>query len=84
MYDCTHDLITMISSGIPPKFLHPVGRISLCLGTSLLENISLERRLGYNEYRRKKTVSSLKRSSPFLPLEFLAVLGKEAFVWGMP
>lgn len=58
MYDCTHDLITMISSAYkrvaPLKFPHPVERISLCLGTSLLENISLERRLQYNEYRRKK------------------------------
>lgn len=53
MYDYIYDLINTISSvcNSTPQFPHPVGCIYLCLGTCLLEYISLGRRQEYDEYR---------------------------------
>lgn len=59
----------------------------MCLGTCLLEYISLGSRQEYDEYRsssREKNWELCKELFPHLcPLEFLALWGKEAFVWGM-
>lgn len=77
-------MISWAYKRVPPKFPHPGGRVYLCLGTSLLENISLERGLEYNEYRRKKKnnpVSSLE-IFPTFALGIFGSIGEGSFCLG--
>lgn len=85
-YDQSTWLVQSIRAA--PNSLTQEGEFT-CVWKHLWWNISrLERRQEYDEYRSsskgKILRALLKALSPFLPLEFLALWGKEAFVWGMP